>query len=115
MDDRSLDDFLDAGSDGADGDDNAGADGDDNAGADAGESDAGDDGVGGAGDEGRGELTTDGDGADTEPSADPDAVEPAVSTYVWGAAGTACAACGDSVQRRWRQDDLLVCDDCKEW
>jgi len=54
---------------------------------------------------------------DTDESAgvDADAVEPAVSTYVWSATGGECAACGATVDRRWRQDDELVCPECKEW
>jgi len=41
------------------------------------------------------------------------AVEPAASTYV-GRSGE-CAACGETVARRWHSDDGLVCPDCKEW
>ncbi|MFB6084382.1 MAG: hypothetical protein ABEJ94_09075 [Halorientalis sp.] len=80
MDDASLDEFVDAGGDGADGD---GADGD----------------------------TEPGDGSAT----DPDAVEPAASTYAWTGDGAVCAACGESVARRWRDGAELVCADCKEW
>jgi hypothetical protein len=43
------------------------------------------------------------------------AVEPAESTYSWSPAGATCAACGASVERRWRDEGELVCADCKSW
>jgi len=52
-------------------------------------------------------------GADGE--ADGEAVEPAVSTYDWTPGGADCEGCGAVVERRWRDDDGLVCGDCKAW
>lgn len=42
-------------------------------------------------------------------------VHPARSTMAWTGDGAACDACGDIVQRRWRDDEGLVCGACKEW
>ncbi|WP_424017565.1 DUF7573 domain-containing protein [Halorientalis pallida] len=59
---------------------------------------------------------TDGDSAaPAEPATDSDPVDPAASTYAWSEAGAVCTACGESVARRWRDGDDLVCADCKEW
>ncbi|SHG67850.1 DUF7573 domain-containing protein [Halobaculum gomorrense] len=62
-------------------------------------------------------VDADGDGADTDAAADAtaDAVNPAAPTYDHSPDGAACAACGDSVTRRWRDDSDYVCADCKEW
>jgi hypothetical protein len=49
------------------------------------------------------------------PSPDADAVTPARSTYAWSPAGANCAACGATVERRWRDEAGLVCSDCKGW
>lgn len=51
------------------------------------------------------------DTADTD--ARSDEVEPAVPTYV-GRTGE-CAACGETVRRRWQSEDGLVCPGCKTW
>lgn len=48
-----------------------------------------------------------------EPSGE--GAEPAVSTYEFAPGGAACAACGESVEKRWRDDAGLVCPGCKEW
>jgi len=94
MGNRSLDDFLDAGDDDA---------GDDTGSVETGDRDR------------DGEATgTDGEGA-TDAKSDDDRPGPAVSTYAWYPGGGECAACGAAVERRWRQDDDLVCPDCKEW
>lgn len=53
--------------------------------------------------------------ADAAEITQPTAVSPAISTYAWSPAGTACASCGDSVNRRWRDGDDLVCESCKSW
>ncbi|WP_158055275.1 DUF7573 domain-containing protein [Halorussus halophilus] len=50
-----------------------------------------------------------------ELSSDSQVVEPATSTYEWSPAGQECDHCGDTVARRWRDDDVLVCQDCKSW
>ncbi|MFB6205297.1 MAG: hypothetical protein ABEJ05_02050 [Haloglomus sp.] len=59
------------------------------------------------------------DGADDENAADsefaPADAEPARSTYDWSPEGPACAACGATVEERWRDEAGLVCADCKEW
>jgi hypothetical protein len=44
-----------------------------------------------------------------------EAIEAPASTYVWDPDGGTCAACGATVAERWRQDDDLVCEGCKEW
>lgn len=49
------------------------------------------------------------------PSPDADVVTPAQSTYAWSPAGADCAACGATVERRWRDEAGLVCSDCKGW
>ena len=133
MDDASLDDFL---GDGEDDDTGATPDGDEP----TGESEAhADDATGeatpdddpaadttdGTDDTGDGDAsdTTDGTEEDEEPGADasdgaavdPEGVEPADSTYGWSSEPVACAACGDAVRRRWRDEPGLVCRDCKEW
>lgn len=41
--------------------------------------------------------------------------EPARATYDWTPTGAACACCGSTVEKRWRDDDEMVCADCKEW
>lgn len=56
-------------------------------------------------------VAGDGDGVDDGEGA----VEPAVSTYDFAPEGAPCAACGVSVERRWRAEAGLVCPDCKEW
>jgi len=105
MEDRSLDDFLDAGSD--DAEESAASDpsAEDASDVDATESDV-------DAPESASETTAE---ADDSPGVDADVVEPAVSTYVWSGEGGECAACGATVDRRWRQDDDLVCVECKEW
>jgi hypothetical protein len=42
-------------------------------------------------------------------------VEPARATYDWTPDGAACTCCGSMVKKRWRDDDGMVCADCKEW
>ena len=39
----------------------------------------------------------------------------AATTYAWDGAGAACAACDETVERRWQQDGDLVCIECKDW
>ncbi|WP_255152388.1 DUF7573 domain-containing protein [Halorarius halobius] len=83
--DRSLDEFARADSD---------SDGDD-------------------GDDGGADAADDPASADDDPNfADP---EPAVSTYAFSPGGAACAACGETVEKRWRDESGLVCGDCKAW
>jgi hypothetical protein len=49
---------------------------------------------------------------DVDPANEKD-VDPAVETAVL--ASGACAACGTTVTRRWRDDDSLVCGTCLSW
>jgi len=71
--------------------------------------------TGGDGDPER-DADTAGTGGDEGTAApDLDAVAPATPTATWSPDGAACAACGDVVERRWRDDDELVCAGCKEW
>jgi len=69
--------------------------------------------------------TVDADDADDPGDADamgadegieePADAEPAAATYRWDPEGGACADCGATVERRWRDDGAFVCADCKEW
>jgi len=59
---------------------------------------------------------TDGTGTDADEGiARPADVAPADVTYRWDPGGGACADCGATVERRWRDDGAFVCGDCKEW
>lgn len=44
-----------------------------------------------------------------------DEVVPMAETFAWSAAGGECATCGEPVEERWRDGDVLVCGDCKAW
>jgi hypothetical protein len=68
------------------------------------------------------------DSEETAPEAAPEATPagedstpaPAPVTYDWSPGGRTCAACGASVQRRWRagerdEEGRLVCVECKSW
>lgn len=61
------------------------------------------------------------DGVDPDAPSDPNdatdsaAVDPAVATSTWHADGAACDRCGERVERRWRDEDALVCADCASW
>ena len=91
--DRSLTEFTDAERDSGDS-----------------ESDSGD-GVIPTGDD---EPTTDDEStADDEPTATE--ADPATVTYRWQPDGAACARCGTTTERQWRDDDGFVCADCKAW
>ncbi|WP_136716717.1 DUF7573 domain-containing protein [Halorientalis salina] len=62
------------------------------------------------------EADSEGDRDDEDAGAvDPGVVKPATSTYAWSGEAVACAACGEPVERRWRDDAGLVCRACKEW
>jgi len=91
MDDASLDDFLSDGDEADPGDDPAAADPSPDTTPDA-EDDGGD-----------------------APTVDAADVDPAVSTYAWSDDDATCDACGEPVERRWRDGDQLVCSDCKDW
>lgn len=99
MPDTSLDDFI--GGEGSAGEDETGEDAaaDVDSAASEGEG-VGEEAVGGA----------ESAGDDGEPT-----VEPAVSTYDFSPEGAPCAACGASVEKRWRAEAGLVCPGCKEW
>ncbi|TQQ80967.1 hypothetical protein EGH24_07370 [Halonotius terrestris] len=43
------------------------------------------------------------------------ATDPATATYRWQPDGAACARCGATTERQWRDDDEFVCPDCKAW
>ena len=91
MEDRSLDDFADAEGD---------AESTAAAGDESNDSD------------GSPERSSDGD--ESAESA-PDDVEPAAATSRVDPDGVACPDCGETVERRWRDDDEFVCTACKEW
>jgi hypothetical protein len=56
------------------------------------------------------------DGGDSVPVA-PESVAPATPITRWAPEGDACADCGRSVTRLWREreDGRGVCTDCKDW
>lgn len=109
MRDASLDEFVDAGDDET-GDGETGDD--EEARGDDGES-GGSDGVSGPATAGRPEGS-DGDHGDGDDVAT-DAVELATVTYEWAPDGGACASCESVVEVRWRDDEGLVCAECKRW
>lgn len=101
--DRSLDDFLagsDADEDSGDATDESPADA-----AKTGDVDAASD---------TSPATDDSDDDAPAPASGLDA-GPAESTMAWSPDGAACEDCGTTVERRWRDDGALVCEDCKEW
>jgi hypothetical protein len=116
MDDASLDDFLDGGSD------DPGAESEEEA-SDGSESPSGE--ADETADEGPSQTpsetadeTADGEDAaagDGAVATESDGVPPAESTFAWSSEPVACAACGEAVQRRWRDDGELVCRACKSW
>jgi hypothetical protein len=114
MGNRSLDDFLDAGSDGGDASDDDGTTVEDRAdpvsasGASADAStEPANESVEGA---------TEVPESAAEPAGpDDESVEPAVSTYVWDGAGGECTACGETVAERWQSEAGPVCRACKDW
>ena len=55
------------------------------------------------------------DGATDSTDSDPIDADSTRSTYAWDPEGVACADCGATVERRWRDGDQLVCTDCKAW
>jgi len=113
MDDASLEEFL-GDSERADGDDPA----DGNGPTDTEEPADGIESVDRTASEGAAGETTDSDtdtaNATGETASDPDP-DPTHSTYGWTPDGTACADCGATVRRRWRDDGRFVCADCKAW
>ena len=56
-----------------------------------------------------------GDGAEGQSDDDRKSRAGVASTYAWDPDGGACAACGDAVAERWRDDAGLVCGSCKDW
>ena len=61
-------------------------------------------------------------GSDAAPAVEPDgaaaneiSVEPAVATYGWTPCGAECQECEETVERRWLDEDGLVCANCKVW
>ncbi|MFA1609411.1 DUF7573 domain-containing protein [Halobellus rubicundus] len=126
--DRSLDEFVGGGSDGAETD----SDGDDHdAGVDVDADSDSDPDVDESADSDPG-IDTDAESnsvpdvdADIESDADsdesghpdPQDVEPAAATYRWEPDGAECPACGATVERLWSGEDGKgqVCADCKDW
>lgn len=54
------------------------------------------------------------DSSGGEREADP-VTEAAETMFSWSPDATACEACGDQTQRRWRTDAGFVCPDCVDW
>ncbi|MEF8801667.1 MAG: hypothetical protein V5A38_02900 [Halolamina sp.] len=76
--------------------------------------------------------SSEGDESAVEPADEPaesDPAEPPSVTYTSSPDGEPCAACGETVEKRWRageggvsgdregvdDPDALVCPDCKQW
>ena len=57
---------------------------------------------------------SDGESATVDDEATTEA-DPATATYRWQPEGAACARCGTTTERQWRDDDEFVCPDCKVW
>ncbi|WP_435062109.1 DUF7573 domain-containing protein [Halobaculum sp. EA56] len=115
--DRSLDEFVPDG-DANDGGDEPAVDGDSGTDAvDAGGDPTPDSGAGAdAEPDAATEPDDDAEPDDAEaPAVAADAVEPAEPAYDVSPDGAACAACGETVTRRWRDDGAYVCPDCKDW
>ena len=112
MEERSLDDFLDA-----DEDDDSDGERD----SDVDESDVSDDAHGGDSAEPTEEDTVDADPGDSvgeraaDPPVDPAGVEPARSTSQFVPDGATCEACGEPSTRLWFDGDQTVCGSCKPW
>lgn len=118
--DASLDEFLDADASGSDADteaseadvDDAGGTPEEDAPGETFEDDAPAD---TSGEETPGKTSEeDAPGETSDEGAACDA-EPAMPTYASTPEGEACAACGEAVTERWRDDGGWVCADCKEW
>jgi|GEM_PF-281121 len=115
--DRSLDEFVGADST-ADADEGAT---DDNEPPEGGAGEASDDGEPPEGDDGAagdGERTVDDDSGsirDDRPDDSTEAITPARSTATWTSGGAACTRCGTVVERRWVDDEALVCGSCMDW
>lgn len=64
-----------------------------------------------------GEISENVDEADEieETAHDTSDIEPATATYASTPQGVDCPECGESVIRRWRDGDRLVCAECKRW
>lgn len=54
------------------------------------------------------------DGTDAGSPAD-GAADPVRPVAQWRPNGAACGACGAMVERRWRDEDCLVCGECYDW
>ena len=101
MEDRSLDDFLDAGEEPSD-------DGED----EHSESDEAETADSEAVDEELCEAETNEEGS---PAVNPAAVEPAATTSRFAPGGATCEGCGERVTRFWVDDGEQVCRTCKSW
>jgi len=56
-----------------------------------------------------------GEHATTETEHEPGDPESVAPTADWHPEGRECEACGAVVERRWHQDDAMVCPACKDW
>jgi hypothetical protein len=66
-------------------------------------------------DDGSDADATDDGGTDPDPTPTAGASTEPVATAAWTPDGEACADCGTVVAFRWRDDESLVCEECKEW
>jgi len=102
MEDRSLDDFLDAGEEPSD--DSSEDDHSESAEAETADSEAVDE-----------ELREAETNEEGSPAVDPAAVEPATTTSRFAPDGATCEGCGERVTRFWVNDGEQVCRTCKSW
>lgn len=100
MEETSLEDFLEATSQGGDDRDAGDAAGDESAAA------GGNDGAG---------STVEADAPPPDDETEAAAGDGPTVTATWSPAGGTCGECGATVRRRWAAAGTQVCRDCKEW
>ncbi|WP_224267861.1 DUF7573 domain-containing protein [Haloprofundus salinisoli] len=63
------------------------------------------------------ELAERTENAESSSDGDAEGTNPAVVTFRWSPTGATCGSCGETVLRRWRDEetDEFVCIDCKPW
>lgn len=105
MEETSLDDFLDAGTNSTESDQKGASGG----GPTDGET------VDGATSDSETERRTDASDDGACAAGHTDGIESAATTFAFSPEGVICVRCGDRVLERWRSEEGLVCSECKEW
>ena len=59
--------------------------------------------------------TTGDSGTESNPTDGDAPPAPTAPTFAWVPDGVACARCGESAARRWRDAGDMVCPSCKTW